>query len=89
MSRSFQWLILWFSDPRTGKPVPNGLRPNGSFASLPRVAIRYDAQPAARRHKWQPHEAWIAPAAGKRRQFRSGERQRRKRRRDKPNRRES
>jgi hypothetical protein len=48
--------------PRTGMPVPTGLKTEMVFLrSLPRVAIPLRCPACGQTHKWQPHEAWIAP----------------------------
>jgi endogenous inhibitor of DNA gyrase (YacG/DUF329 family) len=48
--------------PRTGTPVPTGLKTEWVFLrSLPRVAIPLRCPACGQTHKWQPHEAWIAP----------------------------
>src|SRR5882724_12052286 len=48
--------------PRTGTPVPTGLKSEWVFLrSLPRVAIPLRCPACGQTHKWQPHEAWIAP----------------------------
>jgi endogenous inhibitor of DNA gyrase (YacG/DUF329 family) len=47
--------------PRTGTPVPTGLKSEWVFLrSLPRVAIPLRCPACGQTHKWQPHEAWIA-----------------------------
>ena len=48
--------------PRTGTPVPTGLKTEWVFLrSLPRVAIPLRCPACGQTHKWQPHQAWIAP----------------------------
>jgi len=47
--------------PRTGTPVPTGLKSEWVFLrSLPRVAIPLRCPACGQTHKWQPQEAWIA-----------------------------
>src|SRR5215470_930742 len=49
--------------PRTGTPVPTGLKSEWVFLrSLPRVAIPLRCPACGQTHKWQPHEAWIVPS---------------------------
>src|SRR5262245_52368345 len=47
--------------PRTGTPVPTGLKSEWVFLrSLPRVAIPLRCPACGQTHRWQPQEAWIA-----------------------------
>jgi hypothetical protein len=62
MSEEFPVADIVVQCPRTGTPVPTGLKTEWVFLrSLPRVAIPLRCPACGQTHKWQPHEAWIAP----------------------------
>lgn len=62
MTEEFPVADIVVQCPRTGTPVPTGLKTEWVFLrSLPRVAIPLRCPACGQTHKWQPHEAWIAP----------------------------
>src|SRR5262249_5146775 len=62
MSEEFPVADIVVQCPRTGSPVPTGLKTEWVFLrSLPRVAIPLRCPACGQTHKGQPHEAWIAP----------------------------
>jgi hypothetical protein len=49
--------------PRTGAPVPTGLKTEWVFLkSLPRVAVPLRCPACGQVHKWKPDDAWIGSA---------------------------
>jgi hypothetical protein len=62
MSEEFPVADIVVQCPRTGAPVPTGLKTEWVFLrSLPRVGIPLRCPACGQTHKWQPHEAWIVP----------------------------
>ena len=49
--------------PRTGAPVPTGLKTEWVFLkSLPCVAVPLRCPACGQMHKWKPNDAWIGSA---------------------------